>query len=83
MNEFHTIKQKKGEALTLRTGNEKQMYLTVELQIKDEDTQKWKDKTQTGRKYLSFIYLNKILSRIYKEFLKFNKTTKKNGKEFE
>ena len=40
MNEFHIIKKKKGEALTLRTGDEKQMYLTVELQIKDEDTQK-------------------------------------------
>ena len=48
------------------------MYLTVELQIKDEDTQKWKDKTQTGRKYLQKTSDKGLLTKIYKEILKHN-----------
>ena len=48
------------------------MYLTVELQIKDEDTQKWKDKPQTGRKYLQKTSDKGLLTKIYKEFLKLN-----------
>ena len=46
------------------------MYLTVELQIKDEDTQEWEDKPQTGRKYLQKTSDKGLLAKIYREFLK-------------
>ena len=48
------------------------MYLTVELQIKDEDTQEWEDKPQTGRKYLQKTSYKGLLAKIYREFLKLN-----------
>ena len=48
------------------------MYLTVELQIKDEDTQEWEDKPQTGRKYLQKTSDKGLLAKIYREFLKLN-----------
>ena len=48
------------------------MYLIVELQLKDRITQEWKDKPQTGRKYLQKTSDKGLLTKIDKEFLKLN-----------
>lgn len=67
-NLFQIIKKKTEEALTLRTRSEKQIYLTVELWIKDGDIKRMKRQTTDWKKIL----VRHLIKDCYKKYTKYS-----------